>query len=246
MTSHHIPYKDLNTLFLDAGNTLVSMDFVWVGEVLWRCGVECEIEELRRAEAAARPIVSAELERLQSTESQNTFAYYVRSILGKLCSSSVLANNRLDKVVREVLQILGAPGQNQRLWSFLLPGVRDALDILWERGFQLVVVSNSDGTVEDGLSRLGIRHYFGAVVDSYKVGFEKPDPRLFHHALQMSSADPERTLHIGDMYDVDVLGARSAGLHALLLDPFSDWHNVDCVRFPDLLSFATKIARAVT
>ena len=70
------------------------------------------------------------------------------------------------------------------------------------------------------------------------MGFEKPDRRLFKHALTISDADPKSTLHIGDLYHVDVLGAWSAGIYALLLDPFGDWEYLDCVRMPDLLTFA--------
>ena len=66
------------------------------------------------------------------------------------------------------------------------------------------------------------------------VGFEKPDPRIFHHALRVAGASPETTLHVGDLYDADVVGARAAGVHALLLDPFGDWPDVDCERATDL------------
>lgn len=103
-----------------------------------------------------------------------------------------------------------------------------------------MVVSNSDGTVEEILIKVGLSRYFFSVVDSHVVGYEKPDPRLFYHALKLSDAEPETTIHIGDLYHVDVIGARSAGLHAALLDPFGDWGDVDCPRFVDLLEFAGK------
>jgi putative hydrolase of the HAD superfamily len=66
------------------------------------------------------------------------------------------------------------------------------------------------------------------------VGFEKPDPRIFTCALERTGARPDHTLHVGDLYHADVLGARAAGLHALLLDPFGDWRDLDCVSAPDL------------
>lgn len=240
MTSNQIPYNDIRTIFLDAGNTLVSMDFEWVRKELEHCGLNCKVQELRRAEAAARPIVSAELERLKSTEGEDTFIFYLQSILGNLSATSTM-EDRIDEVVRELLQIFQSPDQMQRLWSCLLPGVRDALDMLQEKGFQLLVVSNSNGGVEEGLSRLDLRHYFDSVIDSHEVGFEKPDPRLFQYALEVSGAIPEQTLHIGDLYHVDILGAWSAGIHALLLDPFGDWDNIKCERLPDLYSLASRI-----
>jgi hypothetical protein len=53
-----IPYSELTTLFLDLGNTVVSMDFAWVRAELARRGVPCEVEDLQRAEAACRPSLS--------------------------------------------------------------------------------------------------------------------------------------------------------------------------------------------
>ena len=120
------------------------------------------------------------------------------------------------------------PGRSLELWSAVLPGVPEALARLREAGFRLVVVSNADGTVEEGLTRAGLRPLLHAVVDSSVVGFEKPDPRIFSHALSLFDSDPARTLHVGDMYAADIVGARAAGVHALLLDPHGDWGDVDC------------------
>lgn len=240
MSVNHIPYQDLKTVFLDAGNTMVSMDYEWLKDELRRCGVSCELQELRRAEAAARPMVSAELERLRSTENQGTSLFYMRSILKGLKSTSSMSDKGLDHIIKDLYKTFRAPGMIQRLWSNILPGVREAIESLQRKGLKLVVVSNSDGTVEDILTKVDLRRYFFRVVDSHVVGIEKPDPRLFHHALKLSSAEPETTIHIGDLYHVDIIGARSAGLHAALLDPFDDWQDFDCPKFADLLDFANS------
>ena len=50
-----IPYRDIDTLFLDVGNTLISIDFNWVAEELTKRGLPSNAEALRRAEAGARP-----------------------------------------------------------------------------------------------------------------------------------------------------------------------------------------------
>jgi putative hydrolase of the HAD superfamily len=105
-------------------------------------------------------------------------------------------------------------------------------------------VSNADGTVERGLTRAGLRGLLDDVVDSHVVGFEKPDPRIFAHALERSGAAPGTTLHVGDLYAADVVGARAAGLHALLLDPHGDWPPVDCARLPDVAALAHAIRSA--
>jgi HAD superfamily hydrolase (TIGR01509 family) len=219
---------------------MVSMDYEWLKDELKRCGVSCELQELRRAEAAARPMVSSELERLKSTENQMTSLFYMRSILKGLKSTSSISDKELDHIIKELYKTLRAPGMIQRLWSNIIPGVPEALESLKEMGLKLVVVSNSDGTVEEILIKVGLRRYFFRIVDSHVVGFEKPDPRLFYHALELSNAAPQTTIHIGDLYHVDVIGARSAGLHAALLDPFGDWRDVDCPRFVDLIDFASN------
>jgi putative hydrolase of the HAD superfamily len=111
-------------------------------------------------------------------------------------------------------------------------------------GLQLVVVSNSDGTVERGLEAAGLRDYFDLVFDSAVVGFEKPDPRFFEHALARAGAEAGRVVHVGDLYHADVTGARAAGVHAVLLDPFGDWHDVDVERARGLVDLAERLAAA--
>jgi hypothetical protein len=64
------------------------------------------------------------------------------------------------------------------------------------------------------------------VVDSGVVGVEKPDPRIFRIACERAGVKPAEAVHVGDFYDIDVLGARAAGVHALLLDPTT------CIRTP--------------
>jgi HAD superfamily hydrolase (TIGR01509 family) len=238
MNNNQIPYKELETIFLDAGNTLVCMDYPWIRDELKDIGILCEVPELMRAEAAARPVLSSELERLKSTEEKKTAIFYMRCILKQLPAASIMTDKVLDGVIEAVIKKLETPDKKKQFWANLIPGVREALDILKNRGIQLLVVSNSNGTIEDITIDLGIRGYFDNVVDSHIVGFEKPDKRLFGHALEISEANPKCTLHIGDLYHVDVLGAWSAGIHALLLDPFDDWEDMDCVRMPDLLTFA--------
>lgn len=238
MNNHQIPYNEIETVFLDAGNTLLSMDYRWIKEELEGIGIYCEIDELKRAEAAARPMLSLALERLKSTEDKKTSIFYMGSMLKKLKATSTMTERDLDEIIAMLLRDLQSPGWAKRFWSNLIPGVCDALEILKKKGLQLLVVSNSNGSIEGIMSDLGVRDYFDEIVDSHNVGFEKPDHRLFRHALNLSDAEPERTLHIGDLYHVDVMGAWSAGVHALLLDPYGDWKDVDCVRMPDVLSFA--------
>ena len=228
---------DLDAVFLDAGNTLITLDHRLVCDVLAGEGVAASAEALARAEAAARPAVSAFLAAGGSSEGRDTFTFYVGCILAGLGTEAAAAATLAPRIVRTLKHDVGT----RRLWSQVLPGVPAALRALRASGLRLVVVSNSDGTVEDGLSDLGLREQFDAVVDSAVVGSEKPDAAIFRHALGVIGASPDRTIHVGDLYAVDVVGARRAGLHGVLLDPYGDWDAVDCATAPDVASLARAL-----
>jgi HAD superfamily hydrolase (TIGR01509 family) len=105
----------------------------------------------------------------------------------------------------------------RHLWSSVAERSAESLGRLREAGFKLAVVSNSDGRVEEALEAAGLRHYFDVVIDSALAGVEKPDPRIFHAALDALGVAPEEALYVGDLYEIDVLGARAAGIDAVLL-----------------------------
>ena len=191
-------------------------------------------EELRRAEAAARPSYSQQLF-VDGVEPGTDLVPLLpchdprtAHACGRLSPAS------FDVLVSDLRQVLRPDGRASVLWRSVMPGVREALAHMRDLGLRLVVVSNSDGTVARSLEEAGLLACMAAVVDSALAGFEKPDPRIFEAALERSGADRARTIHVGDLYHADVLGARGAGLPAVLLDPYDDWAVEDCVRLPDL------------
>jgi putative hydrolase of the HAD superfamily len=236
-----VPWSRIDTVFLDVGNTLISMDFDWVAREIRERGHACTPGALLRAEAAARPPVSELLRQGHSTEPDEIFVLYLRMVFENIDSLASAGREATEALAAQLLPVLRLPGRADRLWSSVLPGVPDALERLRALDLELVVVSNADGSVDRGLRAAGIRHYFSQVLDSAVVGYEKPDPRLFEEALRRSKSGPERTLHVGDLFHADVVGARSAGVHAVLLDPFGDWGDVDCPVFPDLAAVVAEI-----
>jgi len=107
--------------------------------------------------------------------------------------------------------------QNSANWDQILPGTRPALDRIRQQ-YAVAVISNSDGKIGAVLRRCGIFDCFASVTDSGLVGHEKPHPAIFAAALRDMSADPAESLYVGDVYSVDYLGARSAGMRAVLFD----------------------------
>jgi putative hydrolase of the HAD superfamily len=119
--------------------------------------------------------------------------------------------------LEEVRATLLALHQELHLWCSVPQDTREALQRLRAAGFRLGVVSNSEGRVCEALEAAGLRQYFDAVVDSGQVGIEKPDPRIFRIALAELGVEPEEAIYVGDLYDIDVLGARAAGIEGVLL-----------------------------
>ncbi|MEM7164119.1 MAG: HAD-IA family hydrolase [Planctomycetota bacterium] len=226
---------DVQTVFLDAGNTLISMDYPRIAAALQQLGVHCDATAVHRAEAASRPAVSRALERLGSTEHEDTFRFYVDTALGFLGVED-------ESVKAAVFDAIRPRASTLELWCRVLPGVPQALQKLRAQGLQLAVVSNSDGSIEQGLEQLGLRELVDVVFDSRVVGAEKPDPAIFETALAATGADPARTIHVGDIYAVDVVGARLAALCPVLLDPFGDWQGVDCATFSDVAALQRALA----
>lgn len=117
----------------------------------------------------------------------------------------------------EVRATLIALHQEKHLWCSVPPETRDALQRLQAAKFQLGVVSNSEGRVSEALEAAGLRQYFDVIVDSGLVGIEKPNPHIFEIALREIGVEPDEAIYVGDLYDVDILGARAAGIEGVLL-----------------------------
>jgi putative hydrolase of the HAD superfamily len=241
-----VPWREIETLFLDAGNTLVSIDFPWIAGELAALGVRCDVAALTRAEAAARPVLSRWLAGQRSTETPDTFGFYLRAVLAQLPAASARGAGGLEALAVELLPAMARRrGTSDGLWRFVIPGVPEALARFRALDLRLVVVSNSDGSCERLLTELGLRAPFHAVLDSAIVGSEKPDPRIFERALEAAGSPRERVAHVGDLFAADVAGARAAGVHAVLLDPYGDWpDDVGCERARDLSEVAERLAAA--
>jgi HAD superfamily hydrolase (TIGR01549 family) len=102
-------------------------------------------------------------------------------------------------------------------WDQILPGTRDALDRI-RRDYAIAVISNADGKIDAVLQRCGIADCFASITDSGIVGHEKPHPAIFEAALRAMKADSAESLYVGDVYSVDYLGAKNAGMDAVLFD----------------------------
>lgn len=95
----------------------------------------------------------------------------------------------------------------------LYPDVLDGLTRL-SRRFLLASLTNGNADV----ARIGIRHHFKAAISAHAHGASKPDPALFHIACRELACNPDEVVHVGDDMELDIRGARAAGLHVIWMN----------------------------
>ncbi|HET6850449.1 MAG TPA: HAD family hydrolase [Gaiellales bacterium] len=96
------------------------------------------------------------------------------------------------------------------------PDAADALDAVRSAGADTAVVSNGDWSLAGALADAGLA--VDAVVDSATAGAAKPDPEIFHRALDLLGVVASEALHVGDSEATDGVGARAAGIAVVIVD----------------------------
>jgi HAD superfamily hydrolase (TIGR01509 family) len=232
--SDYISRVPIETVFLDAGGVLVHPSWVRVSEALLRHGVAVSPQAL----AVAEPRAMRELDEatvIGGTDDRARGWLYFDLVLRH-------AGVTLSPATDAALSDLREYHRTENLWEHVDPGVVPALEALRARSLRLVVVSNANGRLRHLFDRLDLSQWFDHVLDSHDWGVEKPDPRLFQHALDESGAAADRTIHVGDLYHVDVVGARRAGLHdAVLFDVADLYPHADCRRVRTLDELVTEM-----
>jgi putative hydrolase of the HAD superfamily len=118
-----------------------------------------------------------------------------------------------DDYFTAVYQFFARPG----VWE-LWPDVPLIMTELTRLRIRVGVISNFDRRLYDILAHLGIREAFEHVIISSEIGVRKPAARIFREAAQRFNVDLNEILHVGDELESDFVGARAAGLNALLVD----------------------------
>jgi putative hydrolase of the HAD superfamily len=195
----------LQAVLFDAGNTLLFLDYARMAQAV---GAAVGLPLTSAGLAAGEQAAARSMELPRGSDRERAMAY-----LEALFLAAGVPPARLSDV-RDTLA--GLHG-DRHLWSGVAEGTHRALARLRAAGLRLGVVSNSDGRVEEALEAAGLRPYFDVVVDSALAGVEKPDPAIFRAALDVLGVPPSEALYVGDLYDVDVVGANAAGIPAVLL-----------------------------
>jgi HAD superfamily hydrolase (TIGR01549 family) len=225
----------LQTVFLDAGGVLVYPNWTRISDALAARGIHVEPGALARAEPFAKKQID-ERQTIATTNDAGRGWLYFNLIFER-------AGVPPDPRVEEALAELHAYHQSTNLWELVPATVEPALAALRRRGLKLTVVSNANGKLRVLFERLALATCVDCLLDSHDEGVEKPDPRFFEIALERSGARRETTIHVGDLYQVDVVGARAAGLRGVLLDEAGLYPDVDCPRVRTLPELVDQISR---
>ena len=187
----------INTIFFDVGGTLLFVEWARVFEILC-LGVGPLDERLGRLMYAKR-----------TADGTARIYEYLACCLEAAGAS----------VSDEQLAVLWQLHLEKNLWRVPAPEAEETLAKLLRRGFRLAVISNSEGKVRELLEETSLAQYFEIIVDSGIEGVSKPDKEIFLRACTRMQVNPAESLYVGDVFEIDVLGARNAGMRAALLDP---------------------------
>ena len=213
--------RSIRALIFDAGNTLLRINYAAIAEQLALRGVRKSQEAVVQAEYRARVRLDPLLAPGRSTESRSVAGSYFRYVLEELGVTD-------PETVRAVAEWRKEYNLPVGLWHLPDPEAETALRLARDAGCVAGVISNSNGSVRSILEEIGLAAHLQFILDSAVVGFEKPDPRIFQMGLAEARVEPGEAVYIGDLYSVDVLGARAAGMTAVLLDPGGFWGERDC------------------
>jgi len=199
--------KGIRAVLFDAGGTLIHMD----GErVCLAAGVPFDAPFFRRAEAAAVDTVRRFVLASPASKDAERLPLYLDTMLVGLGFAA-------DAERRAAAGRVAAEHARANLWSRGADGAPETLAVLLQRGYRIAVISNADGRVRGLLEKAGFGELLEFVVDSAEIGVEKPDPRIFHAATGRMDLPPAACAYVGDIYEIDVLGAAAAGLVPVLI-----------------------------
>jgi putative hydrolase of the HAD superfamily len=209
-------------IFFDVGNTLLFPNRTRILEPLHQRGPKPTHEQWLQVERRTKP----EFDQIMQTGAKVDHGFWWGFYTQLLQSLDVAPEGALrDALVRST--------QKSSNWDQILPGTREALQRIGNE-YPIAVISNADGRIEEVLRRCGIADCFRSITDSGIVGTEKPHPAIFEAALREMQAKPVESLYVGDVYSVDYLGARSAGMQAVLFDVSGAYRDRDLPRVESL------------
>jgi len=225
----------IKAVFFDWFSTLAHYDpprEQLQAQVLKELGFNVSQPVMQRALVLADKTLYAELAEVSMRnrtpeERMQVYLHHQQSILNNagIDSSIELA----EKTMRRARELNVSP--RFALFDDVIPTVK----LLKERQFIIGLLTNIHRGINDICKELGLEPFMDFIVSSGEAGADKPDPAIFRFALERANVDPAETVHVGDQYLQDVIGARNVGITPVFIDRFDVSSEVtDCARIRDL------------
>lgn len=219
----------IRAVFFDLYHTLVTYDppqEELEARALRELGIDVNPEIFRKPLVIADEFIYGEIARrpLSARSQEEKLALYSQYQEIVLREAGIKYDKNL------VLGVLGK-AQQFKMNLVLFDDVAPALADLKNRGLVLGLISNIEQDITDTLDRLKLPTWLTVIVTSLDAGANKPQPEIFRYALNRAGVRPDEAIYVGDQYQVDILGARGAGMKAILIDRHGYNENItDCPR----------------
>lgn len=121
--------------------------------------------------------------------------------------------------IEDAFQVFYRARQEVNLYHDVLPSI----EFLAARK-HLVALTNGNAHID----HVGIQAYFRFQLSAADLKAAKPDPAMFHVAMEKLGLKPEQVMHVGDHPRDDILGAQNAGITSVWLNRSQqEWEQPD-------------------
>ncbi len=199
-------------LLLDEFDTLCFLDCRRLSKILSTHSIEISESALRKRAFEVNFRIDRELKFKRNVLKKD----FIHDYFVEFFKVFSIEGRRIELLIKD----LRYEDSQRSLWMMTFKSVREGLEKLKSRGYNMSVISNSDGRAELILNGLKLRDFFDKVYDSYFVGAAKPEKEIFELALRELGLSKNRTLFTGDIFYIDVLGANKSGLPAIHIDRY--------------------------
>lgn len=198
------------------GSTLVGLNpglEAIYHRVFQKAGYDLPLGEVEQAVAYSWGIVVGEDSTINSVATLEASRQWQRAVEGRVMERLGIHPDVHDSLYWKLIEAFEDPATYPPY-----PETRAVLERLKAEGYRLGIISNWSWHLPELCESLDLARYFEVIITSARVGYPKPQSRIFETALSQIGAKPHEALHVGDTFGADVEGAWSVGMEALWLD----------------------------
>jgi len=207
--------REIKAIFFDCGGTLIE------GQVPWHELFQLSLRLVRHPLPLKEMVTRYEAAVRRMTADKQAAASFGTAKTAKapkldtyVAQEFGLSEGVLRNAVDEVLY-----DYPEARHLVCVDGVVEVLTALKSRGYRLGVISNWSADLPQVLSLMSLKQHFEGIFASEAMGYAKPHAASFLIPLERLGLTPGQAAYVGDLYDVDCVGAREVGLTPVLYDP---------------------------